>query len=100
MSFIENIVEVVNENQHVDARKNLTKLNTEIRSIQSRIRQYLDSKYLNFLPHICNNENFIQCCEKLNEENTQFLGQLSLTKTKIDEANEDASDLQQVIFNF
>lgn len=39
MSLIRKIVEIVERTDHVDARKNITKLNRDIKSLEEKVRQ-------------------------------------------------------------
>lgn len=98
MNFIHEVVEIVNENEQVDARKNLTKLNNEIRTYQSRVRKHIDKKYSNFLPDIIDNEDYIHQCEAFLDENTNFLNHLNKqTKAGVDKTSDDVASLQKIL---
>lgn len=97
MSFIRKVVDIVNENEFVDARKNLAKLNNEIRTYQSRVRKHIENTYSNFLPDVLDNENFIQQCEDFLDENNTFLNHLNAgTKLEVEKISDDVDHLRQV----
>jgi predicted translin family RNA/ssDNA-binding protein len=48
MSLCRNIVDIVHENETVDARKNITKINTEIKSFQQKVKKFIDTEYVSY----------------------------------------------------
>lgn len=97
MSFINKVVEIVSEYENVDAKKNLTKLNSEIRTYQSRIRKHIDENYAKFLEDVGDNDDFIQQCEVYVVESTQFLNHLKTnSKDSVEKVNEDVVHLKEV----
>ncbi|CRL03895.1 CLUMA_CG017017, isoform A [Clunio marinus] len=60
MSLIQKIVDLVERNENADARKNILKLNKDIKSYRDKVRQYIASNYADFLPSVINNEVLLE----------------------------------------
>lgn len=60
MSLIKKIVDIVDKNEGVDARKNIIKLKKEVTSYKDKIKHYIDRNYVEFLPDIVNNEMYLE----------------------------------------
>jgi hypothetical protein len=48
MSFIREIVQIARENDVADARKNINKINVEIKNFQHKIKNYIDAEYVSW----------------------------------------------------
>lgn len=68
MKFLREVVEVSNENDSVDAKKNIAKILTEIKRYQSKTRSFIDANYVDFLPNLSTNELYLEDGEKLVRE--------------------------------
>lgn len=68
MKFLREVVEVSNENDSVDAKKNIAKILTEIKRYQSKTRSFIDANYVDFLPNLSTNELYSEDGEKLVRE--------------------------------
>lgn len=55
MSFIREVIDIVSENEVVDARRSIHKLVEETKNFQYKIKTYIDDNYVNFLPNLSNN---------------------------------------------
>lgn len=98
MSFIRQVVEAVHENETIDARKNIVKLNNEIKSYQQKVRKSVENTYKNFLPEVVENEEYIHKGESLILDATSFLDRLSSdVKLDVDRCNDDVENMQQLL---
>lgn len=83
MSFIREVLNLVNENEVIDARTNIIKLIDEIRNFQYKVKSYIDENYVNFLPNLNNNKLFLDKGEHLSNE-VELLMQNINNETKND----------------
>ncbi|GAB0092962.1 Centromere/kinetochore protein zw10 [Sergentomyia squamirostris] len=73
MSLLREVVDIVNENQSVDIRKNLQKLGGKIKCFQDKVRSYVTNKYVDFLPELEQFELYYADCENLLTESDNLL---------------------------
>lgn len=92
MSLIKKIVEIVDKNEGIDARKNISKLSKDIKSYKHKVNSYINTNYIEFLSDIGNNEHFIDEGDLLKDELTNFQENLqNETKNKIYSAHDELS---------
>ncbi|KAG5673522.1 hypothetical protein PVAND_003564 [Polypedilum vanderplanki] len=68
MSLIKKIVEIVDKTDSVDAKKNINKLNKEIKDYKEKVRLFIESNYVDFLPVIDSNEFLLEEGNNLESE--------------------------------
>lgn len=96
-SFIRKVFDIVNENEIVDARKNLTKLNNEIKNYQKKVKKCIESKYANFIPEVMDNEKYIEQGATLIESTNEVIELLTGEgKSQIEKATEDVEEMRQM----
>lgn len=95
MKFLREVVEVSNENDSVDAKKNIAKILTEIKRYQSKTRSFIDANYVDFLPNLSTNELYLEDGEKLVRE-VENLMEIVENDTKND-LNVAVDELQQYV---
>lgn len=54
MSFIREVIDIVNENKVLDARLSIAKLVEDVKNFQFKIKKYIDDNYVDFLPNKTN----------------------------------------------
>ncbi|CAO1433920.1 unnamed protein product [Diamesa serratosioi] len=92
MSLIKKIVEIVDKNEGMDARKNISKLNKDIKSYKQKVNSYITTNYIEFLFDIGNNEHLIDEGDLLKDELSNFQENLqNETKNKIYSAHDELS---------
>lgn len=55
MNFIREVIDIASQNEIVDFQKNITRLLDEIKTYQTKVQQYIQDNYAEFLPNISNN---------------------------------------------
>lgn len=68
MSFFRDVINIVNENETVEARKNIIKLLAEIQNFQYKVKIFIEENYVDFLSNSTNNEFYLNEAHKLSEE--------------------------------
>lgn len=92
MSLIKKIVEIVDKNEDMEARKNISKLNKDIKSYKQKVNSYITTNFIEFLPDIGNNEYIIDEGDLLKDELTNFRENLqNETRNKIYSAHDELS---------
>ncbi|CAG9808744.1 unnamed protein product [Chironomus riparius] len=101
MSLIKKIVEIVERSDMVDAKKQINKLNKEIRDHKEKVRSLMQANYTDFMPEIVSNEalleegcimesEMINLKDSLNNESTNMLKSASKDVSKLtEELNEN-----------
>lgn len=98
MSFIRKVIDAVHETEVIDARKQITKLNNEIKTYQQKTRKCIENKYKNFLPEVVENEHYIIQGEDLIRDVKLFLDHLSVdVKQNVDCCNDDVDGMRQLL---
>lgn len=65
MSFYREVIDIVNEHEVIDTRKNISRLVEEIKNFQHKIKNYVEDNYTDFLPNLSNNKIFLDDGERL-----------------------------------
>lgn len=92
MSLIKKIVEIVDKNEDMEARKNISKLSKDIKSYKQKVNSYITTNFIEFLPDIGNNEYIIDEGDLLKDELTNFRENLqNETRNKIYSAHDELS---------
>lgn len=60
MEYIREVIESVNENETVDAKKSITKIISEIKNFQYKIKTHITANYQDFLPTLSINESYLE----------------------------------------
>uniref|UniRef100_A0A336M775 CSON013158 protein n=1 Tax=Culicoides sonorensis TaxID=179676 RepID=A0A336M775_CULSO len=98
MSFIRKVIDAVHETDVIDARKQITKLNNEIKTYQQKTRKTIENKYKNFLPEVVENEHYILQGEELIHDAKTFLDHLNVdVKQDVDRCNDDVENMRQLL---
>lgn len=98
MSFIRKVVDAVHETEIIDARKQIKKLNNEIKTDQQKTRKFIENKYINFLPEVVENEHYIVQGEDLVHDVKSFLDHLSAdVKQDVDRCNDDVENMGKLL---
>lgn len=98
MSFIRKVIDAVHETEVVDARKQITKLNNEIKTYQQKTRKCIENKYKSFLPEVAENEHYILQGEDLIRDVKSFLDHLSVdVKQDVDRCGDDVDGMRQLL---
>lgn len=98
MSFIRKVIDAVHETEVVDARKQITKLNNEIKTYQQKTRKCIENKYKSFLPEVVENEHYILQGEDLIRDVKSFLDHLSVdVKQDVDRCGDDVDGMRQLL---
>lgn len=98
MSFIRKVIDAVHETEIIDARKQITKLNNEIKTYQQKTRKCIENKYKNFLPEVVENEHYILQGEDLIRDVKLFLDHLSVdVKQNVDCCTDDVDGMRQLL---
>lgn len=84
--MIREIVGIVNENEVVDARKNINKVLEEIKNFQYKIKTYIDGHYTEFMPNLNNNQLYLDESERLLCEKANLMQNIE-NETKTDLLN-------------
>lgn len=106
MEYIREVIESVNENESVDAKKSITKIVSEIKKFQDKIKTHIESNYIDFLPKLAINESYLEEGDKLclrvdnllqnieNETKMQLINGNDELQNCIDELNEISLELK------
>lgn len=65
MSFIREVIGLVNQNECVDSHQTIRILVEEIKNFQYKIKTYIDNNYVNFLPNLENNRMILDEGQRL-----------------------------------
>lgn len=106
MEYIREVIESVNENESVDAKKSITKIVSEIKNFQYKIKTHISANYIDFLPKLSINESYLEEGDKLclkvdnllqnieNETKIQLINGNDEIQNCIDELNETSLGLK------
>lgn len=95
MSFIGEVLNIVNENASMSLKKSTTNLVEEISTLQNKVKSYVEDNFENFLPNVASNRQYLDEAERIireidhlyqnlsNESKIVVLG--SLDKTELGE---------------
>lgn len=72
MSFIKKIVEIVEKNEDVDARKNIESMKKDVKLYQEKVKTYIDHNYAEFLPDVANNGMYLEQGDQLKDRITDL----------------------------
>lgn len=91
----QDIIKILNDSDGADAKRQISKITTEIKRYQEKIKSYIETNYVEFLVDLSSNELYLEEGETLIKEVDYLLQNIDGdTQNVICEANED---LQQCI---
>lgn len=68
MSFIGQVLNIVNENESISLKKNTTHLVEEISSLQNKVKTYVEDNFENFLPNASSNRQYLDEADRIVKE--------------------------------
>lgn len=68
MSFIGEVLNIVNENESISLKKSTTSLVEEISSLQNKVKTYIEDNFENFLPNVASNRQYLDEAERIIKE--------------------------------
>lgn len=68
MSFIGQVLNIVNENESISLKKNTTNLVEEISTLQNKVKTYVGDNFVNFLPNAASNRQYLDEAERIVKE--------------------------------
>lgn len=96
MSFMREIINIVSENEALDARENITRCLEHIRSYQQQIKTYIDDDYCDYLLDLGSNKLYLTEGARLCDEAELLLQNVSNeTRNDLLAANDDLHGLTE-----
>lgn len=77
MNFIREVIDIASQNEVVDFQKNITRLLDEIKTYQTKVQQYIQENFVEFLPNLNNNVLLLDNGNRLLNESKSMQNQLS-----------------------
>lgn len=68
MSFLGEVLNIVNENESISLKKNTSNLVEEISSLQNKVKTYVEDNYENFLPNAASNRQYLDEADRIVKE--------------------------------
>lgn len=99
MSFFREVADLVKENEICDSREAINRLLDQMQKYQNKIRSYIEDHYVEFLPNLTDNQQFLDEGSRLLDDVDQFKKHIDDSQydllTATEEMEQQISDLHE-----
>lgn len=99
MSFIGEVLNIVNENESISLKKSTTNLVEEISNLQNKVKTYVEDNFENFLPNVASNRQYLDEAERIVKEIDHLYQNLSNESKVVVLGALDKNELGEYIHN-
>ncbi|KAJ6640135.1 Centromere/kinetochore protein zw10 [Pseudolycoriella hygida] len=99
MSFLGEVLNIVNENESISLKKNTTNLVEEIANLQNKVKTYVEDNFENFLPNAATNRQYLDEADRIVRDIDNLYHNLSNESKVVVLGSLDKSELGEYIQN-